>query len=98
MADQNLLTLFLAVTAAAVLIQTGIVAGLCFMTMKITKQANRAAEQTRQMMTPVTQLVATLETASVEIVALSDTAKSTLHEIEITVDRVMDRFRRKAAA
>jgi len=41
MVDQNLLTTYLAVTGLAVLIQTGMAAGLYFASLKMTRQADR---------------------------------------------------------
>ena len=44
MVDQSLLTVFLALTAAAILIQTGILVGFYFASAKLGQQADRAID------------------------------------------------------
>jgi hypothetical protein len=50
MVDKNLLTIFIAVTAVAVLIQTGILAGFFFLSTKLSRQADQAMDVTRTML------------------------------------------------
>ena len=47
MVNQDLLTVFVALTAAAVLIQAGTLIGMYILTRKISKQVDRATEQAR---------------------------------------------------
>jgi len=50
MVNQDLLTVFVALTSAAVLIQTGILIGMFILTRKISAQADRATQQARTLM------------------------------------------------
>jgi len=95
MADQNLLTIFLAVTTLAILIQMGIVAGLYFASLKISQQANRAAVEARKFVDPVNRMVNTLESASNQLVDFSATTQQNLRQWEHQFGDVLDRFRRK---
>jgi len=97
MADQNLLTIFVAVTALAILIQTGIVAGLYFASMKISRQADRAAAEAKRFVEPVNRMVNTLETASSQLVEFSASTQSNLRQWEHQLTDALDRFRRKVA-
>ena len=97
MADQNLLTIFVAVTAVAVLIQTGIVAGLYFASMKISRQADRAAAEAKRFVEPVHRMVNTLESASSQLVEFSASTQSSLRQWERQLSDALDRFRRKVA-
>ena len=47
MVDQNLMTVFIALTALAVLIQTAILAGFYFLSMKMSRQADKAIDASR---------------------------------------------------
>jgi len=63
-ANLDLLTLFIAVTALAVIVQTAVVTGLCIATLKMARQADRAIAETQRLFGPIQQIVTTLETAS----------------------------------
>ena len=53
MANQNLMTVFIALTAVAVLIQTAILAGFYFLSMKLSRQADKAMDATRNFVGPL---------------------------------------------
>ena len=97
MADQQLLTIFIAVTAVAVLIQTGITAGLCFMSLKMSRQADRAAAEARRFVGPVHDLMNKIESAAARLAELSATSKTQLHQMEHRFDRTLDRLHRKVS-
>jgi len=97
MVDQHLLTIFLAVITVAILIQTGIVAGLFFVSMRLTRQADRAATEVRRFQQPVHNMVESLETMSNHLMEFGVSAKSGLRQFELQLDRTLDRIRRKAA-
>jgi hypothetical protein len=97
MAEQNLLTIFLVLIAVAVMIQTGIVVGLYFVSMKISRQADRAASETRRLFGPAHRMIDTLNTTSNRITEFSGSTQVKLRQWEEEFDRMLDRFRRKAA-
>jgi hypothetical protein len=67
MVDRNLLTIFVALTAVAVLIQTAILAGFCFLSMKLSRQADQAMDVTRNMVGPVHKVADNLQDVSARI-------------------------------
>ena|ERR1043166_1796996 len=95
MVDQNLLTVFLALTALAVLIQTGIVAGLFLVTLKMSKQADRATTEIRRLFEPLQRIVTAMETASIRVSELSASTQGTLRQAEEKWDQTLEQFRRK---
>jgi len=97
MTDQNLLTLFVAVTALAVLIQTGIVAGLYFASLKISRQADRAAIEARKLVEPVHRMVNTLETTSNHLVEMGASTRDNVLRWEHQINQFLESIRRKVA-
>jgi hypothetical protein len=97
MVNQDLLTTFIAITTLAILIQTGIVAGLFFVTRKISQQADRAIGQTHKLFEPVHRLVGTLETTSERMTQYSASAPATIREFESKAERTLERVRQKIA-
>ena len=71
MADQNLLTIFLAVTALAVLIQTGILVGFYFASLKLSRQFDQALEMTRNLFGPLQTTVANLKIVTSRVAEFS---------------------------
>jgi hypothetical protein len=67
MVDQNLLTIFVALTAVAVLIQTAVLAGVYFLSMKISRQADHAMDVTRNMVGPMHKMADNLQDVSARI-------------------------------
>ena len=67
MADQTLLTIFIALTAVAVLIQTGILVGFYFLSAKLSRQADKAMDVTRNLLGPVQTVADNLQTVSASV-------------------------------
>ena len=67
MVDQNLLTIFLALTAVAILIQTGIFVGFYFVSKKLGRQADRAMDATRNIFGPLQTTMESLRTVTAHI-------------------------------
>lgn len=67
MVDQNLLTVFVALTTLAVLIQTGILVGLYFASTKLSRQAEQALDATRSIIGPVHTAVENLRVVTSRI-------------------------------
>ena len=64
MVDQKLLTIFVALTSVAILIQTGILVGFYILSHKVSRQANRAVEETQNLFVLMNRLIKRLQTAS----------------------------------
>ena len=95
--NQNLLTIFVAITTLAILIQTGIVAGMLVATLKMSAQADRAVSEARKLFGPIHNAVDAIETASVELSRFGATSKHTIREAEARWEDALRRFRRKIA-
>jgi len=61
MADQDLLTIFLALTALAILVQTGVLVGFYFVSWKLSHPAEQAMQATRNILGPVQAAAETLQ-------------------------------------
>jgi hypothetical protein len=64
MVDQSLLTIFVALTGVAVLIQTGILIGFYFVSLKLSRQADQAMAATRGVLTPLQGVAESLQRIS----------------------------------
>jgi hypothetical protein len=62
MVDWNLWTIFIALTAVASLIQTGILLGFYFLSTKLSRQADQIMDMMRRLLDPVQNAVENLET------------------------------------
>jgi hypothetical protein len=71
MADQNLLTIFVAVTALAVLIQTGILVGFYFASLKLSRQLDQAMDLTRNLFGPLQNAIGNLRSVTARIAEFS---------------------------
>ncbi|HEU5236153.1 MAG TPA: hypothetical protein VFU37_03365 [Pyrinomonadaceae bacterium] len=78
MVDKKLLSVFLAVTALAVLIQTGILIGLWYASNKASRQADKALDLTRNLVGPVHNSVVNIQSASARIAEYSAKAEEWL--------------------
>lgn len=67
MVDENLLTIFLALTALAVLIQTGILVGFYFLSTKLSRQMDQAMDTTRNLLTPLQAVAESLQSVSTRL-------------------------------
>jgi hypothetical protein len=82
MVDQNLLTIFVAVTAAAVLIQAGIFLGFYFLSTKLSRQAEQALDVTRNLIGPAHAAAQNLEAVSARIAKVSAVTQEQLRHFE----------------
>ena len=82
MVDQNVLTVFIALTAVAVLIQCGILLGLCFMSFKLTRQADRAAEVARTFLGPIQHTAEHLQVLAARMTEVGAVVHSQLRQFE----------------
>jgi hypothetical protein len=82
MVDQNLLTVFVALTAAAGLIQAGILLGFYFLSTKLSRQADQAFDVTRNLIGPVHAAAQNLEAVTARIAKLSAVTQEQLRHFE----------------
>ena len=82
MVDQNLLTIFIALTALAVLIQTGILVGLFIVSMKLSRQADRAIVVTRNFLDPLQRTVENLQGVSARIAEFGAATRVQIQQLE----------------
>ena len=67
MFSENLMTVFIALTAVAVLIQTAILAGFYFLSMKLSRQADKAMDASRNLVGPLHTVADNLQDVSARI-------------------------------
>ena len=82
MVDQNLLTVFVALTAVAVLIQTGILVGFYFLSTKLSRQANQAVDATRTVLGPLQTTTENLRVLSARITEYSLSTRTHVRQVE----------------
>ena len=80
MVNQNLLTTFIAISAVAVVIQTGILIGFYVITAKLSRQANRAVSETQKLSGMLHNLAGILQSASNRIAEYSSKALETMRK------------------
>ena len=81
MVNQNLMTVFIALTAVAVLIQTAILAGFYFLSMKLSQQADKAMDATRNLVGPLHTVADNLQDVSARIADTSLKASRVLRRM-----------------
>ena len=81
MADQNLLTIFLALTALAILIQTGILIGLFFVSSKLNRQAERALDASQNLFGPLEKAAENLRIVSERAVEFGASGEGRLRKL-----------------
>jgi len=81
MVDQNLMTVFIALTAVAVLIQTAILAGFYFLSMKVSRQADKAIDASRNLVGPIHTVADNLQDVSARIADTSLKASRALRRL-----------------
>jgi hypothetical protein len=82
MVDQNLLTIFVALTAAAVLIQTGILVGFYFLSTKLSRQADQAVDATRTLLGPLQTVAENLQTVSARLAEFGSSTRGQMRQVE----------------
>jgi len=81
MVNQDLMTVFVALTAVAVLIQTAILAGFYFLSMKLSRQADKAIDASRNMVGPLHTVADNLQDVSARIADTTLKASRALHRL-----------------
>jgi hypothetical protein len=71
MDNQNLLTIFIAITALAVLIQAGILAGFYFASLKLSRQFDQAVSLTRNLVGPLQNAAENLSSVTMRLAEFS---------------------------
>jgi len=82
MVDQNLLAVFIAVTAVATLIQTGILVGLYFASNKVSRQAERVIDLAHGHLGMADQAVHNLQSVTDSIADYSAKARTPLERFD----------------
>ena len=82
MVDQDLLTIFVALTAVAVVIQTGILVGFYFLSSKLSRQADQALDVTHNMLGPLQTAVENLKAVTGRVAEFSASTQGQLRQLE----------------
>ena len=82
---EGLLTLFVALTAIAIITQAGVLVGIYVMSRRLSDQVERFMKDTREMMVPVTSIAENLRTASANIVEIGLSARDQFRRVEAMV-------------
>ena len=81
MVNQSLMTVFIALTAVAVLIQTAILVGFYFLSMKLSRQADKAMDASRNLVGPLHTVADNLQDVSARIADTSLKASRVLRRL-----------------
>lgn len=82
---EGLLTLFVALTALAVITQAGVLVGIYVMSKRLSDQIERFLKESRDMMVPMKSIVENLRTASSNLVEIGLTAREQFRRVEAMV-------------
>ena len=82
---EGLLTLFVALTAIAIITQAGVLVGIYVMSRRLSDQVERFMKDTRDMMVPVRSIAENLRTASANIVEIGLSARDQFRRVEAMV-------------
>ncbi len=82
MYDRNLLIIFVAMTTVAVLIQLGILAGLFFVSMKLSRQADQALDISRSLLGPLHKTAENLQAVSTHVAEFGESTHEHLRNLE----------------
>jgi methylthioribose-1-phosphate isomerase len=82
---EGLLTLFVALTAIAIVTQAGVLVGIYFMSKRLSEQVERFMKDTREMLVPVRSIAENLRTASANLVEIGLTARDQFRRVEAMV-------------
>jgi hypothetical protein len=88
MVDEGVLTIFLAVTSLAVVIQTGILVGFYFLSENLTRQADKVFDATRNLLGPLQTTVESLQAVSGRLAESSSKAEQQLRQVQHRLNRV----------
>jgi hypothetical protein len=82
MFDRNLVIIFIALTAVAVLIQTGILAGVFFLSTKLSRHADQAMDLSRNLLGPLHKTAKSLEAVSARVAQVGASTHEQLRKLE----------------
>ena len=82
---EGLLTLFVALTAIAIITQAGVLVGIYMMSKRLADQVERFMRETREMMVPVRSITDNLRTASANLVEIGLCARDQFRRVEAMV-------------
>jgi methylthioribose-1-phosphate isomerase len=82
---EGLLTLFVALTAIAIITQAGVLVGIYVMSRRLSDQVERFMKDTREMMVPVRSIAENLRIASANIVEIGLSARDQFRRVETMV-------------
>lgn len=83
---ESLLTLFVALTAAAVLLQAGLLVGIYMMTRRVSEQVEATLKQARDLTPALKAVTENLKTVSNDMVELGAGARQQFHHVEGMVE------------
>jgi methylthioribose-1-phosphate isomerase len=82
---EGLLTLFVAMTAIAIMTQAGVLVGMYVMSKRLSEQVERFIRETREMMVPVRSIAENLRLASANLVEIGLSARDQFRRVEAMV-------------
>ena len=82
---EGLLTLFVALTALAVVTQAGVLVGIYLMSRRLSDQVDRFVKETRDIMVPLGSITENLRAASANIVEIGIVAREQFRRVEAMV-------------
>lgn len=82
---EGLLTLFVALTAIAIITQAGVLVGIYIMSKRLSEQVERFMKDTREMMVPVRSIAENLRVASANLVEIGLSARDQFRRVEAMV-------------
>src|SRR6266478_1151293 len=82
---EGLLTLFVALTALAVITQAGVLVGIYIMSKRLSEQIERFMKETREMISPMKSITENLRSASANLVEIGLSAREQFRRVEAMV-------------
>ncbi len=82
---EGLLTLFVALTAVAIIAQAGVLVGIYVMSKRLSEQVERFMRDTREMMMPIRSIAENLRIASANLVEIGLSARDQFRRVEAMV-------------
>jgi hypothetical protein len=82
---EGLLTLFVALTAIAIVVQAGVLLSIWVMTKRLSEQVERFMKETREMMMPIRSIAENLRVASANLVEIGMSAQNQFRRVEAMV-------------
>jgi hypothetical protein len=83
--DFTLLTIFVGLTALAVMTQAAVLLAIYLMSRRLSEQVERFMKETRETMAPVKNIAENLRTASANMVEIGQSAKEQFRRVEVMV-------------